>query len=100
GRRGRSRLLAGCRVADAPRGGACVFALCEQRNGEFAASPYYLAQSLEQMRQALPLTLDVPPLKSPIVVPGCSTADDKMTCPWKTFQRKVENAVDPAFVKP
>ena len=97
---GISWLLEGYQVDDTPPGGALVFELWEQPNGEFAVSTYYLAQSLEQMRKALPLTLDVPPLKSPIFVPGCSIADDKMTCPWKTFQRKVENAVDPAFVKP
>jgi len=97
---GISWLLEGYQVDDTPPGGALVFELWEQPNGEFAVSTYYLAQSLEQMRKALPLTLDIPPLKSPIFVPGCSTADDKMTCPWKTFQRTVENAVDPAFVKP
>jgi hypothetical protein len=43
--------------------------------------------------------MDLPPRKSPIFVPGCSTADEKMTCPWKMFQRTIENAIDPAFVK-
>jgi 4-phytase / acid phosphatase len=95
---GISWLLDGYQRDDTPPGGALVFELWQQPNGEFAVSTYYLAQSLEQMRKALPLTLDVPPLKSPIFVPGCSTAD--MTCTWKAFQRTVENAVDPAFVKP
>jgi 4-phytase / acid phosphatase len=63
-------------------------------------SASYVAQSLEQMRKTLPLTLDSPPLKSPIFVSGCSTADQKMTCPWNAFQRVLENAIDPAFVKP
>jgi 4-phytase/acid phosphatase len=97
---GISWLLDGYQPDDTPPGGALVFELWQQPNGEFAVSTYYLAQSLEQMRKAIPLTLDVPPLKSPIFVPGCSTADNKMTCPWKAFQRTVENAVDPAFVKP
>jgi len=65
-----------------------------------SVNTYYLAQSLEQMRKALPLTLDSPPLKSPVFVPGCSTADQKFSCPWKTFQDIVENAIDPSFVKP
>ncbi len=48
----------------------------------------------------MPLTLDSPPLKSPIFLPGCGTADEKMTCPWKAFQHTIESAIDPAFVKP
>jgi 4-phytase / acid phosphatase len=53
---------------------------------------YYVAQSLEQMRKALPLTLDSP-LKSPIFLSGCSLADQKMTCQWKAFQSVLENAI-------
>jgi hypothetical protein len=64
-----------------------------------AVSTYYGAQSLEQMRNEQKLTLDSPPLKSPIV-PGCSTADEKMTCTWETFKQEVENVIDPGFVKP
>src|ERR1700674_3057825 len=59
-----------------------------------AATPN-IAQSLEQMRKAIPLTLDSPPLKSPIFVPVCSRADEKMTCPWKAFQHTIESATDP-----
>jgi hypothetical protein len=33
-----------------------------------AVRTYYVAQSLEQMRKAVPLTLDSPPLKSPLLV--------------------------------
>ena len=61
---------------------------------------YYVAQSLEQMWKAMPLMLDSLPLNSPIFVPGCGTADQKMTCPWEAFQHTIESAIDPAFVKP
>lgn len=81
-------------------GGALVFELWQHGDHEMSVNTYYLAQSLEQMRKALPLTLDSPPLKSPVFVPGCSTADQKFSCPWKTFQDIVENAIDPSFVKP
>jgi 4-phytase / acid phosphatase len=97
---GISWLLDGYQRDDTPPGGALVSEIWQQSSGEFAVSTYFVAQSLEQMRKALPLTLDLPPLTSPIFVPGCSTADNKMTCTWKAFQRTVENAVDPAFVKP
>jgi 4-phytase/acid phosphatase len=93
-------LLDGYQRDDTPPGSALVFELWEQGETGIAVSTYYVSQSLEQMRKALPLTPDSPPLRSPIFVPGCSTADQKMTCPWKVFQHTIETAIDPAFVKP
>ena len=97
---GISWLLDGYPPDDTPPGGALVFELWQQAQGEMAVSTYYVAQSTDQMRKLAPLTLDSPPLKSPIFVPGCSTADQKMTCPWKAFQHTIESAIDPAFVTP
>jgi 4-phytase / acid phosphatase len=97
---GISWLLDGYQRDDTPPGGALVFELWQQGDGEMAVGTYYVAQSLEQMRKAMPLTLESPPLRSPIFIPGCSTADQKMTCPWKGFEHTVENAIDPSFVKP
>jgi 4-phytase/acid phosphatase len=97
---GISWLLDGYPPDDTPPGGAVVFELWQQAQGEMAVSTYYVAQSTNQMRKAVPLTLDSPPLRSPIFVPGCSTADPKMSCPWKAFQHTTENAIDPAFVTP
>jgi 4-phytase / acid phosphatase len=93
-------LLDGYQPDDTPPGSALVFELWQQGEGGMVVTTYYIAQSLEQMRKALPLTLDSPPLKSPIFVSGCSTADQKMTCPWNAFEHTLENAIDPAFVKP
>jgi 4-phytase/acid phosphatase len=93
-------LLDGYQPDDTPPGSALVFELWQQGEGEMVVSTYYVAQSPEQMRKTLPLTLDSPPLKSPIFVSGCSTADQKMTCPWNAFQHTLENAIDKAFVKP
>ena len=96
---GVSWILDGYEGDDTPPGGALVFELW-QAEGKMAVCTYYVAQSLEQMRKTVPLSLESPPLKSPIFVPGCSTADEKMTCPWKAFQHTIETAIDPAFVKP
>jgi 4-phytase / acid phosphatase len=97
---GISWLLDGYQRDDTPPGGALVFELWQQAPGDMAVRTYYVAQSLEQMRKAAPLTLESPPLKSPIFVPGCGTSDEKMACPWKAFQHTIESAIDPAFVKP
>ena len=93
-------LLDGYQPNDTPPGSALVFELWQQGEREMAVRTYYVAQSLEQMRKAIPLTLDSPPLKSPIFVPGCSSADQKMTCPWNAFEHTLETAIDRDFVKP
>jgi len=60
---------------------------------------YYTAQSLEQMRIAVPLSISAPPLRAPVFVPGCSTASEGFDCSWADFQRTMSAAIDPAFVK-
>jgi 4-phytase / acid phosphatase len=97
---GISWLLHGYQPNDTPPGGALVFELWQQDDGEVTVRTYYIAQSLEQMHNALPLTPDSPPLKSPIFVPSCSRADREMSCPWKAFERTFENAIDPTFTTP
>ena len=96
---GVSWLLDGYQRNDTPPGGALVFELWQQKN-EFSVNVYYRAQSLEQMRNGSVLSLNSPPLRAPLFLPGCSQADANMACSWKTFQRSVESAINPAFVKP
>ena len=97
---GISWLLSDYQPAETPPGGALVCELWQQAGGEFEVSTYFTAQSLEQMRNVLPLSLKNPPLKSPVFVPGCSRGDRDMTCTWEDFQHTIKNAIDPSFVKP
>jgi 4-phytase/acid phosphatase len=95
-----SWLIPGDLPNETPPGGALVFELWRQpAGGEYSVRTYYTAQTLEQMRQALPLTLDSPPAKATVFVPGCSTAKAGSPCDWKAFQRTIQAAIDPAFVK-
>ena len=95
-----SWLLPGDLPNETPPGGALVFELWrEAAGGEYSVRTYYTAQTLEQMRQALPLTLDSPPAKATVFVPACSTAKAGSPCDWKAFQRTIETSIDPAFVK-
>ena len=95
-----SWLLPGYQPNDTPPGGALVFELWRQpTGGAYSVHTYYTAQTLEQMRKALPLTLASPPAKATVFVPGCSTAKAGSPCEWKAFQRTMETAIDPAFVK-
>ncbi len=94
-------LLPGYQPNDTPPGGALVFELWRQATGgKYSVRTYYTAQTLEQMRQALPLTLDSPPAKATVFVPACSTAKAGSPCDWRAFQRTIERSIDPAFVKP
>jgi 4-phytase/acid phosphatase len=94
-------LLPGYQPNDTPPGGALVFELWRRpAGGEYSVRTYYTAQTLEQMRQALPLTLDSPPAKATVFVPGCSTAKAGSPCDWKAFQHTIETSIDPTFVKP
>jgi 4-phytase/acid phosphatase len=96
---GISWLLNGYQRDDTPPGGALVFELWQDRNREFTVRTYFTAQSLEKMHSVISISLQSPPLKSPIFIPGCSGSDQYMSCPWKGFQRTVESALDPEFVK-
>jgi 4-phytase/acid phosphatase len=96
---GLSWLIAGYQRDDTPPGGALVFELWRQpADGTFSVRTYYTCQTLDQMHRALPLTLDSPPARSPIFVPGCSTAGEGMPCGWKAFRRTVAAAIDPEFI--
>lgn len=98
---GLSWLIPGYQRDDTPPGGALVFELWQRPlNGEYTVRTYYVCQTLEQMRKALPLTLTAPPAKAPVFLPGCSTAEEGFACGWKAFQRTLESAIDLAFVKP
>ncbi len=84
------------RVDDTPPGGALLFELWRPRDG---GKPFvrleYIAQTLEQMRNAEPLTAANPPAQAPIFVPGCGRAD--LSCTWDGFSAAVRAAIDPAY---
>jgi len=83
---------------DTPPGGALVFELWKMRGtGKYSVRAYYTAQTLDQMRNAAPLSLDNPPERVPVFLPGCSQTD--LSCPWEAFQQALQSATDPMFVK-
>ena len=96
-----SWLIEGYQRDDTPPGGALVFEVWRHPvTGAYTVRTSYTAQTLEQMREARPLTLASPPAKAPVFVPGCSTAGEGFACTWSGFRRTVEAAIDPASVKP
>ena len=59
----------------------------------------FTAQTLDQMRNATPLTLDSPPAEAPVFVPGCSQGAAGMPCGWAQFRQTVESKLDPSMVR-
>jgi 4-phytase/acid phosphatase len=76
------------RIDDTPPGGALVFELWKSRStAEYSVRTFYMAQTLDQMRNATPLSLDNPPQRATVFVPGCGQADS--SCKWPAFQQAV-----------
>jgi len=83
---------------DTPPGGALVFELWKNRvSGEFSVRVFYVAQTLDQMRNASPLSLQSPPERVPVFVPGCSQADS--SCEWEAFRQAIRAATLPPIVQ-
>ncbi len=85
---------------DTPPGGALVFELWKTSGGrDYEVRTYYTAQTLEQMRNVTPLTLDKPPARANVFIPGCSSGKTNFPCEWANFKQAITAVIDPAFVK-
>jgi 4-phytase/acid phosphatase len=91
--------LPGYQPDDTPPGGALIFSLWQQPGAShYFVQTQYLAQTLEQMRSVTPLTLAVPPAKEDVAVKGCEPATASLGCPWETFSKSLQKAIDNRFV--
>jgi 4-phytase / acid phosphatase len=88
-------LIGGYQRDDAAPGGALVFELWQRAERPDALRVYYTVQSLEQMRNTTPLSLQAPPAKAVVFLPGCSKAEAGAPCDWSDFQRVVEHSNHP-----
>jgi 4-phytase/acid phosphatase len=79
---------------DTPPGGAMVFELRQQPNGEDFVRLYYLCQTLDQMHNATPLSLQTPPVTAPIFIPGASGPDAYFDAPLAEFNKVVDQNID------
>jgi 4-phytase/acid phosphatase len=91
---GLSWKLAGYQPDDTPPGGALIFSLWRDSDtGVYSVKLRYVAQSLDQMCHAEPLSPANPPEGQDVALPGCK-ADG---CPWETARQALRNAIDPEF---
>jgi len=82
---------------DTPPGGALIFELWKDAAGDYSVRTSYTAQTLDQMRNATPLSAQAPPERVPVFIPGCSRADG--SCEWASFQRTIQASTDSRLVK-
>ena len=82
-------------------GGALVFELRQsQSSGEYIVRASYIAQTMDQLRNLTPLTLDAPPASAPVFIPGCSAGNSTFDCPLAEFVRVAKHAIDPESADP
>jgi 4-phytase / acid phosphatase len=90
--------MADGRRDDTPPGGALVFELWENaKTNKYSVRVYFTVQTLEQMRSSTHLTLDNPPQRVPVFIPGCSGED--LSCSWAAFATTMQQAIDMQYVK-
>ena len=77
-------------------GGALVLQLRQSPNtGAYLVRASYIAQTLDQLHNLTPLTLDAPPFISPVFIPGCGTSNATYDCPLGTFVGIANDLIDP-----
>jgi glucose-1-phosphatase len=76
-----------------------MFSVWQSNTGSHFVRLQFLAQTLDQMHNAVPLSLSNPPAIANIFVPGCSTPEEGFPCEWRLFQQVIDAAIDPSFVK-
>jgi 4-phytase/acid phosphatase len=79
-------------------GGALMFERRRSADGHERVYVSYVAQTLEQMRSLAPLTLDAPPVRTPIRIPGCSASEPGYPCAIDDFTRVVREVLVPDCV--
>ena len=90
--------LPGYQPDDTPPGGALIFSVWrESGTGQFSVKLRYLAQTLDQMRNASPLSITAPPASQDVSLPGCEAAQGDSGCPWETARLVMQRAIDPQF---
>ena len=79
-----------------PPGGALIFELWKHggEQGTYYVRASYVTQSLDQLREATPLTMDAPPSLSPIFIPGCSVRNATFDCPLANFVTVAKQVID------
>jgi len=83
-----------------PPGGALVFELRQSRTtGQYVVRAHFTAQTLDQLRNLTPLTLDQPPATTPLLIPGGRPVGESMDITFASFQKLLRATIDPNSVE-
>lgn len=83
---------------ETPPESALIFSLWRARaGGEYFVKLEFVTPSLEQLRHLDPLTLDSPPERVAVAIPGCGAPRGDGGCPLPAFRTAMLKAIDPAF---
>ena len=85
---------AGYQRNQTPPAGALVFEVRLGSDKKQRVYTSYVAQSLDQMRKMSPLTIEAPPLKTPLRLRGCSATTPGFPCLIDEFAVVIRNALD------
>jgi 4-phytase/acid phosphatase len=81
-----SWLLPGYQRDDTPPGGSLVFRLWRERDSKtYSIELLYIAQTLDQIRNASPLDRNSPSAIAPVFLPGCKQTGAQPDCEWENF---------------
>ena len=81
-------------------GGALLFELW-RHGGEpatYTVRVSYVGETLAQLRAGAPVSLNAPPGRSPIFIPGCSGSAPGYGAPLPSFVRTARKVIDPSFI--
>jgi 4-phytase/acid phosphatase len=81
---------------DTPPGSALVVELWRSRStGSYFVRLWYIAQTLDQMRNAVTLNVRQPPQRIPLRLSGCAAVDGS-GCTWNSFEELLARASHPS----
>ncbi|MFZ3045476.1 MAG: histidine-type phosphatase, partial [Desulfatirhabdiaceae bacterium] len=84
-----------------PPGGALVFELRQSKSSqEYLVRAFFTAQTFDQLRNLTPLTLENPPAKMQLLIPGGSVSATDLDVNFNTFQNILKEAIDQKYVQP
>jgi 4-phytase/acid phosphatase len=87
-------LLSGYQQDQVPPGGALRFEVWRRgSDGREVIRLSFTGQTLAQLRNREPLSVERPPLTAPVFIPGCSEAGPAYDCPLDLFSKRVTEAV-------
>jgi 4-phytase/acid phosphatase len=86
---------------ETPPGGGLVFELLrDPKTNDKLVRMAFIAQTLDQMRSAAPLSEADPPNYVTVKIPACDGLERDGACPAETFAKIVQSSIDPTAVSP